>query len=93
MMFLLQYVLPVVCVGGLLGIFAYALYRDRFDALEARAKALGEAVDTLGSLAEVARKAALDETADPAYRRVAQVRYQNFVRAASIVASIPVDRL
>jgi hypothetical protein len=95
MMLLLQYVLPVVGIGGLSGLIAWALYRDRFDALAAREKALGEARDALKSLSDIAGLAAR-QYEDEGKGDAAQETYTRayyYHRAASIVASIPVDRL
>lgn len=92
-MFFLQYVLPVVGIGGFLGLLAWALYRDRFDALAAREKALGEARDALQSLANIAGDAANERQREGLDCRVSADRAYYYQRAANIVASIPVDRL
>jgi hypothetical protein len=93
-------ILPAVVLIGLCAIVLYGMYTERQDiGLRARKMALAEAAAALQSLADVATYAAdqaLKEpvSADRNFRVVERrARAYSYDRAASIVRSIPVDRL
>ncbi len=91
-----QYVLPVICVVGVLGILWYGKRdRRREAALGARKMALGEAAAALQSLADCAMHASRAHAAirDRDNATIAAGRHYYYDRAAQIVRSIPVDRL
>lgn len=94
-MMFLHYVLTPVAVLGMIGIVIFAVWADQRDKKVAvRQKALSEATNALRSLASVATKASKDtEGRNPFTVARAEERAYYYERVASIVASIPVDRL
>jgi len=85
--------LGYVVMVGVLAIILYGMWAERSDiAKRARKKALEEAVRALRVPAWAARKASEGPCTDK-QSTDSLVRAYHYDRAASIVASIPVDRL
>lgn len=91
-----EYYLGWAALMGVLGVIAYGLRTTSISReLDARRCALGEAAAALQSLANIAKRAAM-EREDDGQGDAAQASYDRaycYGRAAQIVASIPVDRL
>lgn len=86
--------LGYVVVVGLIAIIIYGTWSENRDtAKHARKKALDEAAAALRSMADVAGDAVESRRREGLSYTVAADRAYYFQRAASIVASIPVERL
>lgn len=92
MTFLSHFIVPVSIIG-VVGILILAILSDRHEKkVKVRQKALSEATNALRSLAHIADSAEhRAKTGSEALE--AKQRAYYYGRAASIVASIPVDRL
>ena len=91
-----QVALPAIVGLGLVGTIGWSIYWDRRDTVvAARRKALGEAADALDSLAYIANGAIKghQDRGDTAGAWGAYTRVHYYSQAASIVRSIPVDRV
>jgi hypothetical protein len=88
--------LPAIVLIGMFSTIVYAYYCQRQDiGKRARKMALGEAAAALQSLADIAMHASNAHLAmkDRHNALVAAGRHYYYDRAASIVRSIPVDRM
>jgi hypothetical protein len=91
---LFEHYLALFSLLALVATVIYGGWADRQDAAKrARKMALGEAAAALQSLADVAGDAAASRQRAGLSNKASADRAYHMQRAASIVASIPVDRL